>query len=230
MDDQLKRTLNDKLGGLRAADLLPDFDQGRLWRSIEEQLGAETPARRAIPVWRYAAAAALAGILIGGIATRFLSRNHSEPRIAVIGQRFDTLGPAAIAADAVPVRPKGIPPIQVPAKTPPGRSRAAAAPTTNIAGIQQKPASQSAISSRAQTVMQQPAPATQQPEQIAAAAQIRRKPRAVHIMDIDAQSRTAILNEEPGTPGTTDLMEVITVRTMPEPGARQAPSSVFRHP
>lgn len=217
MDEQLRRTLNDRLDGLQAGDVFPDFDRNGTWETMQRRMDGMSPVRRALPVWSYVAAAAVMGLLIGAMSVHLLSRDSglSMPLIAHVFPA-EVEPPADIEngeTALLPVRPPVTPP----------------APKRAENRIQ--PAARQPFASLTASL---PSPTIAQPETLPPTPDIpaptRPRPRARHLLDIDAQARTVLLNEQPQGAAKTGFLEYMMVRTLPEPAASSAPASIFRNP
>ncbi len=210
MDDQFRIPLNEKFDGLRADELAPDFDRSETWAAIERQLPAPRQRRRLLPVWTIAAAAALAGLIVGGATVRLL--NSSAGPAPTIAHRFAAAEVVPTAPAAVAIRQRQA---MVVAAKPTGtrphsfiRSATPAQPATLPA-----PAEQSLIpatDTRPAIVVR---PATPQ--------------RAVHLLDIDAGSRTALLNNRASAPEKQSVAEFMMVRTAPGASQPEAPAAIL---
>lgn len=216
MEQELKQMLRDKMDSLRSGP--ESLDKSAAWQALEARLDAGEPRRKrfAIPlVLRYAAAAAL---LVFGCLL-WLRRQESCPAIA----RQD--GPARRLQQA---------PLANPAPAP-----AASAPLTRAAA--QAPVKVPAVGQQQQAVVTAAAPLQHispdvvdtalltgiPPQPEAATAAVSPKRRAMHLLDVSTEDRSALLPREPEQGGSRLSIQININRT-PEGNQNRAPASIFR--
>ncbi len=221
MDQTLKDLLQEKLDGLPAADAAPGFDRAQTWTEIAGRLAP--PKRRTLPFrphWGYAAAALLAGLLLGGPVLKYLQPD-AAPAPAVTATDTPRTKPAAL-----PVVPA--PPAPVVAGTR-NRSVAAPAPASGATPVRGNRMVAAPVREAVpQTPVPEPKPLDRPQPAPAPVAAARTPRRAVHLLDLQTDDRTVLLDDGPAVRPSTGFTLYLSPKRLPDGRDDGAPSSVIR--
>jgi hypothetical protein len=216
MEDQLRNLLNQKMEGLQAKSLAPTFSVLQSWSELEHRL-QEKRGRKLVPIWWAYAASLLLGIIIGGAAIYY---NKREPSASLTKLTIEHV--------LVPEQKKTIQDVQAIAVEP----RISLSIKRKEVKSTEKANTQASriIGIAPESEIQEPAPVKEEEVKVVKVVQRRQVvERALHILDIESEDKTVLLDE----PKTTHYGSSFTLYISPKLRLQggndaQAPASVIR--
>lgn len=223
MDEQLRSILKEKMESLSVKDIAPAFNARQTWNELSPRV--EKKERRLVPVaWAYAAALVL-GILIGGAAIyhnltkeeQVVAKNGDEAPASKMAKGPSPEIAQPKTADSPPklVSNQGI-------VSPVSRKQPKAQQVSVV--IARK-----AESSNPQIVEEAALFETPAKDEVATTIESKATSatRAMHLLDIADEARTALLNEPRPKHSGTSFTLYISPNRLPEGRDVQAPASVL---
>lgn len=213
MEDQLRNVLKDKIEHLKVQEIAPAFNARHTWNELEPRLARKE--RRLVPVWWAYAAALFLGIIIGGSAIYLnvnkgnieLAKTESDLKISkpVIVQKSKPETPVIVSE-----RP-AVSPDQKPEVRPEHDDVAVSSTKVPMQGV------------AAEEMPPMPKPQNQEPVVTTTS-----KSRAVHLLDIISEARSALINEQANEQHGSSFSLLIRPHGIEREGENSAPPSVLQ--